>query len=352
MKVKVLDERVRELEVKVDSEDDLWILYNVLKADDVVEAWTTRELKTGTESRRKAMKVALRVEHVEFQPFTTRLRVHGFIAKGPKELDLEGQRHTVAVDIGDEVAIYREGGWPKHVLDRLKEACRRTYVEALLLGIDYEEAGLALVKSYGIEVLAELYLNLPGKMDPEGRKEALEAKVKEVVDLTLSSARRLNVNIVVVAGPGFVKDIVAEEIEKAGGGWIKVYREGASDGGLKAVHEALRRKVMAKVLKDHEFIIEEELLEEFMELLAKDERRVAYSLSDVEGAIKLRAVEKLLVAGELLRSLSEEERRRMEELVREAEKYGAKVKIFSSIHETSRRLKALGGVVAILRFRR
>lgn len=352
MKARFLDEKNRELEVKIESEDDLWVLYNVLEKGDVVKAWTTRELKADSGSRRKAMKISLRMERAEFQPFTTRLRIHGFIVEGPKELDLEGQRHTVAVDVNDEVVIYREDGWPSHALAKIRESCRRVSIKALAVGVDYEEAAIAYLRDYGVEVIAELPLNLPGKRDPEGRRRALEAKVKEVADVALTAADRFDVNVVVVAGPGFVKDMVAEELEGKVKGKVEVYRESASDGGLRAVYEALRRGVMVKVLRDHELVEEEKLIEEFMYVLAKDERRVAYSLGDVEAAVKMGAVEKLMVSSELLRSLDEEERQRVEEVVREAERLRAKVKVFSSMHETHRRLKALGGIAAILRFRR
>ncbi|RLF09751.1 MAG: mRNA surveillance protein Pelota, partial [Thermoprotei archaeon] len=188
MKARVLDEKCRALEVKVESEDDLWVLYNVLEPGDVVKAWTTRELKADSGSRRKAMKVALRVDHVEFQPFTTRLRVHGFIVEGPRELDLEGQRHTVSIDLHDEVVVYRERGWPSHALERIKEACGRLVVKALAVGVDYDEAAVALLRGYGLEVLAELSFNLPGKRDAEARRRELEAKVGELAELVVGSA--------------------------------------------------------------------------------------------------------------------------------------------------------------------
>jgi len=350
LKARFLDEKGRELEIKVESEDDLWTLYNVLEKGDVIRAWTTRELKADSGSRRKAMRVALRVEKAEFQPFTTRLRVHGFIVEGPRELDLEGQRHTVAVDVNDEVVVYKEDGWPLHALKRVKEACSRASVKALAVGVDAEEAAIALIRDYGVEVLMEFTLNLPGKRDPEARRRELEAKVKELASLVKSSAERHGVDVVVVAGPGFVKDDVAAELSKDFKG--KVYRENASSGGVSGVYEAIKRGVMTKVLRDHELVVEERLMEELMSTLARDERRVAYSLSDVEAAVRMGAVEKLLVTSELLRSMDLDLRRRVEEVVKMAESLGAKVKVFSSLHDTYRQLKALGGIAAILRFRR
>ncbi|MEM4699632.1 MAG: mRNA surveillance protein pelota [Candidatus Nezhaarchaeales archaeon] len=345
-----MDERARAIEVVVEGEDDLWVLYNTLERGDVVRAWTTRELKTGSGSRRRAMRVALRVEHLEFQPFTTKLRVHGFIVEGPRELDLEGQRHTLAIDLHDEVVIYRERGWPPQALERLREACERLAVRALVVGVDYDEAAVALVRGYGVEILAEAALNLPGKMDAEARQRELELKARELGELVVSAASKHGADAVVVAGPGFVKELVANEVKARGRGELRVYLESAAQGGVAGVYEALRRRALARVLRDHEIVVEEELMEELMEALAKRPRLVAYTLSDVEAAARAGAVEKLMVSSDLLRSASEEVRRRVEEVVRAAEGRGAYVKVFSSLHETHNRLRALGGVAAILRF--
>ncbi|MCX8204859.1 MAG: mRNA surveillance protein pelota [Candidatus Nezhaarchaeota archaeon] len=349
-KVRALDEKVRALEVVVESEDDLWVLYNTLERGDVVRAWTTRELKTSSGSRRKAMKVALRVEHLELQPFTTKLRIHGFIVEGPRELDLEGQRHTLAIDLHDELVIYRERGWPRHVLERLKEACEKLVVRALVVGVDYDEAAVALVRGYGVEVLAELAFNLPGRLNVEARQKELELRIRELGELIVSAASKYEASAVIVAGPGFVKEAVASQVEAKGRGALRVYLETAAQGGVAGVYEALRRKAVARVLRDHELVIEEGLVEELMEALAKRPSLVAYTLSDVEAAVKAGAVEKLLVSGDLLRSVDEEVRRRVEELVRGAELRGAYVKVFSSLHEAHSKLRSLGGVAAILRF--
>lgn len=350
MRARLLDEKARALEVVVESEDDLWVLYNLVEPGDVVKAWTTRELKADSGSRRKAMKVALRVDRLEFQPFTTRLRVHGFIVEGPRELDLEGQRHTLSIDLHDELVIHRERGWPPHALARIREACGKLSITALAVGVDYDEAAVALLRGYGLEVLAELSFNLPGKRDAEARRRELEARVRELSDLVASAAEKHGVEVVIVAGPGFVKDDVAKMVRQRGAGRLKVYVETASHGGVAGVHEALRRGVVKRVLRDHELVVEEKLMEEVMEALAKHPGRVAYTLSEVEAAVKAGAVEKLVVSSDLLRSMDEDVRRRVEELLREAEGRGAYVKIFSSIHETHRRLRALGGVAALLRF--
>jgi len=350
LKARVLDERGRALEVVAESEDDLWVLYNLLERGDVVKGWTTRELKAGSKSRRKAMKVALRAERFELQPFTTKLRVHGLIVEGPRELDLEGQRHTLTVDLHDEVVIYREGGWPEYALRRLKEACGRLAVKALAVGVDYDEAAVALLRSYGLQVLAELAFNLPGKRDAEARRRELEVKVRELAELVVDSALRHGVEAVIVAGPGSAKEEVAREVERRGGGRVRVYVEAASYGGVAGISEALRRGVAARVLRDHELVVEGRAMREVMRCLAKEPSRVAYTLSGVEEAVKAGAVGKLLVSSDLLRSLDEEVRRRVEGLVREAEAKGAWVKVFTSTHETHRELKALGGVAALLRF--
>ena len=349
MKLLARDEKLRLLKLKVECEEDLWALYNVLEKGDVVYARTTRELKAGSGSRRKPMVLGVRLEWAEFQPFTTRLRMHGVIVEGPKELDLINLRHTLNLDVGSEVTIFKEDGWSREQLRAIREACERTSIKGIVVGVDDEEYCVALVRDYGVQVLMEGPMRLPGKLDPSGREAALKARLRELAEAVASQAKSAGADAIILAGPGFVKDRLADAIRELGEP-APVYRENTSSGGVSGVHEALRREAITKALRGCKAVEEAKLLGELLKVLAKNERMAALSLEEVEEAAEAGAVEKLLVIRDLVRAYDEALRRRVESIMRAAEGSGAEVRIFEADHDAYQQLKGLGGIAAILRY--
>ncbi len=351
MKLIAHDEKLRTLKLKIESEDDLWILNSVLKEGDLVYARTSRELKTRSGSKRKGMVLGVKVEWWEYQPFTTRLRVHGIIISGPKELDLEGQRHTLGIDIGSTITIFREDGWSENDFKRIIDACNRVSIPVLIITLDDEEYCIGIIKGYGIQVISEEYLRLPGKLDAEARAKAMENALNKILNQIIGLISRLKINIIIVAGPGFIKEYLYDMLKKDSRlSNIKLFMENTSWGGVKGIREVIKRGALIEALKAHDIVVEEKLLDEFMYYLSKDSRYVAYGLENVENAIKARAVKKLMIISDLVRHPNEELRKKIEELLKMAEKQKAEIKIFSSIYDTKIRLKNLGGIAAILRY--
>lgn len=347
MKLFSIEDNQRLVKLKVETEDDLWVLYDILRKEDIVYARTTRELKTGSGSKRKGMLLGIKVEWAEFQPFTSRLRVHGIIVSGPKELDLIGQRHTINLDVGQEVNIFREWRWDEADIKRLRRASERSSIKAIIVGIDWDEWCVAYVRDYGVEKLAESHLSIPSKGSPEGRDDAISREISQVARKVEECVRIKGAEVLVIAGPSYPKEALKERLNLQG---VEVYLEDASYGGIKGVYEALKRGVVQRILKDYGVVEEERLMEEFMYLLAKEPGRVVYGLEPVEKAAEAGAVEKLLITTEMLRSQDVEVRRRVDHLLSESESKGAHIKVFNSVHYTHFWLRQMGGIAAILRY--
>jgi Xaa-Pro aminopeptidase len=93
-----------------------------------------------------------------------------------------------------------------------------------------------------------------------------------------------------------------------------------------------------------------EVMEEVMKRLGKGEGTVTYGLDAVEQAVKMGAVEKLVLADTLLRESHEDQRLHLEELMRKVEQRRGSVTVVSTEHEAGVKLLALGGIAALLRF--
>lgn len=353
-RLKILEEDLKKgiMKVRVESDSDLWLLHTILSRGDLVTAKTTREVKIG-EERRKAktripMVLTVKVEYSEFQPFTGRLRIHGVIVCGPEKFGLKGSHHTLTIGLDSELTIAKDK-WSKAIVKKLTHKRKRTDKTAIL-AIDYEEATLGILYDYGLNILFTREFRLPGK-DSQDREEVLKREIRELVEYVSNTITSENIRLVVVSGPGFLKDVVASLLNDSLRGKVKVEAISTSTGGVKGVREAIKREEFRRIVRDVWSVYEIKALEEFLKLLAKNPEKTAYSVDEVLEAARVGAVSKVMVLDEMLKTYDEELRAKVERVLEEVESHGGEVIIFSSHGSTREELKSLGGIIAILRFK-
>ncbi len=293
------------------------------------------------------MKLAIRVEYLEFQPFTERLRIRGVVVEGPEEYGVKGKYHTLNVEPGDKIVIWKEK-WPMYQVDRLERASgvRENIIVATL---DYDDACIALLSEQGIKVLEEISSRLPGKDDPSGFTKALNRYFEEVVRAIIENVEKYGVKAVVIASPGDLSKRIVDTLGDRLRNTI-VVRDTVSMGGRSGLNEVLRRDSVKQVVKELSIVRGRAVLEEFKRLLVKDPLMIAYGIDDVEHAVNCNAVSKLLVSSDYLRTYDEEIRRRVNDLIEEAYRRRADVMIVPSDTDLGREINGLGGIIAILRF--
>jgi len=190
-------------------------------------------------------------------------------------------------------------------------------------------------------------MNLPG-----GKSETWDLKFREVIeevaDLVLEILDREQAHGVVIASPGFIKDMVSKAIIKKRKN-IKIFTDTVSIGGFAGVMELLRRDSMKHVMKHLSVIEAEEILAQFHKLLVHNPNKTAYGIDSVEVAAKAGAIETLLVLDTFLRE-KPEVRSRIEKIISDTDSKGGKVRIVSSEAPAGQKLKMLGGLIAILRY--
>ena len=94
--------------IQLETDDDIWHLYNIIEVGDLVTASTVRrEEKAGDKIRaeraeKRRMTLGIRVEKVEFSEDDVRLRILGVIESGPQDI---GQHHTLMAEVGERMTI-------------------------------------------------------------------------------------------------------------------------------------------------------------------------------------------------------------------------------------------------------
>ncbi|HEX9261461.1 MAG TPA: mRNA surveillance protein pelota [Candidatus Bathyarchaeia archaeon] len=354
--MKIIEKNLRQGFVKVvpDSQDDLWHLYNVVYKGDEVYAFSSRAIKTDTDySRPKSGErvsafMGVKVESVGWDKFLGKLRVHGLICHAP-DIIPPGAHHTINVALNQPVTIVKKE-WPRHLIDRLSRASE-TEKPMLIVALDDEGFAVAETKQYGVEIKVEERFKLPGKLEAEKRVNATKEYFNRVLK-SLSQLWTQKHSPIVILGVGFVKNdfakFVADEAGEIGKSIADV--KSVNNGGTAGIYEALRSGVLLKAARQLRVVDETEVIEEVMKRLGKGEGTVTYGFAEVENAVNLGAVEKLVVADSLLREADDERRLQLEKLMHEAERRNGTVTVISTENEAGTKLLGLGGIAALLRF--
>jgi len=341
MRVLHRDPKTGEIKLRMENPDDLWHLHNLIQPGDLVRASTYRreEVKTDKLRPERGEKVrvtlTIRVDDVEFQAFSDRLRIIGVIVEGPLD---HGRHHTLNVGVDDVLSIIKI--WRAHELRRIDEAVAAAQKPLVaFLSLDDEEALIAQLRQYGVRELATIRAPGHGKMFPSG--DAQGAYFEDI----LAQLRTTEIGeALVVLGPGFtreafVKYLKARALQIA----AKVHGYGTAHAGMQGIQEALKAGVGAKVFGESRVGYETGLVEKLLEGIATN-RPVAYGPAEVDEAAHAGAVETLLVSDAIVRNPG------IEELLRDVESARGTVVLVSRHHEAGQKLEALGGIAALLRF--
>lgn len=337
MKVIEFDERRMSMRVVPETTDDLWVLYTVINPGDYVIAKTLREVKgEGQEGKRLPMVLKLKVEKLEFQQFTDRLRISGVIIEGPEKFGLKGSHHTINLGVNQELIIVKEK-WSEVSIKRLREASK-VFEPIMLVSTDYEDYSIAILYRQGIQILEESSLNLSKR-----EENIIEENAEKLAKKIISYCNIHKVKLVVIAGPGRFKEIVAGKLSN-----IKVIIDNVSHGGRVGINELVKRESLSNAIRDYELHKASLLMDKFFELLSKDDRYVAYGMDQIKIATEMGAVEHLIVLDSLLSDY--EAFSQVEEILREVDRKKGSINILPERSDIGSQLKALGGIVAILRF--
>lgn len=329
-----------EAKIKIHSLDDLWHLSQVITPGTEVFGVTLRSYRPegSKKEEKKKVRIWIRVEKVEFDENTQRLRLLGKIIEGrPEKFVSKGAYHSLEIKPGDEVRIRKE--WKKQEIERLKKAEEQAKrIRLAIAYVDYSEATLAVLRQF--------------KLDFEEMSKVISKRgdwESQVFEFFHELAERLSKvecdKILVVGQMGaekffvFLKEKFPELFNK-----VKFLR--VSSYGRRAIKEALKRGELLEAIKEQRIAREVELVERLMKELAKN-GLCTYGLESVKKACEFGAVDVLLVTDTFFFKNREE----FERIARECERTGGKVEVISSKHEHGQILKNLGGIAALLRFK-
>ena len=340
MKIIHKDLRNGEIKLRIEVEDDLWHLYNIVEKGDLVFALTQRrEEKQADRIRaergeKKTMRLGIRVEKVEFHEFTDRLRILGVIEHGPQDI---GEHHTLNITVGSELSIIKEK-WERRHLQRLDEAVKSVERPLItFLTLEDNEAEIIVLREYGIKRIATIGTSGTGKQYKSSKKADFFGEILRALKELYKGG------VLLIIGPGFTKEeFLSWAREKEPQLFQNAHVYAASHGGTVGVSEVMK-KIGAEVLENSRMAVETREVERLFVEISKN-GAYAYGKEDVKRYLREGAVEKLLISSRLMRTHEGEEYMKL------AEETGAEVIVISEFGDPGRRLESIGGIGAILRF--
>ena len=164
MKIIEDDPKDSKIILKINTIDDLWYLKNILDHDDQIITSVFRrqeqnaDLNRSKSTERKKITVKLRIEKVDFLPYTDNLKILGEIIEGENS----GSHQSVMVSVDDEITIIKNLGSEERNL--LHEAVENYYNNNIVfVSLDDESCTIALLKSYGLQEMADISSRKSGK---------------------------------------------------------------------------------------------------------------------------------------------------------------------------------------------
>lgn len=356
-----------KLKLLLDTMDDLWYLSTIVDEGDLVSAVTYRrgeeraDIIRDKRVEKKRMFLTLKVEKVEFHEFSERLRILGVITEGPQD---HGEHHTFDLEAGDDITIQKEA-WLAHHIERIREAQEASKMPLLtLISIDDETATVAVLRPQGLQVVATISADIPGKdyeQKARGEKEAFFDEVLATLENHMrgrpegpaekrgpgdqregKAPPKAASSDVIVLGPGFFKeDLVAYARERHFDAIFHI--ESAAEAGSTGINEVLKSGV-SKILEKAKASEDERLMEALFAEIGKG-GKCTYGRDHVINALQRGAVETLLVSEGALRDP------KMADIGRLAAETKAVIRVLSKGYDAGKRLDGLGGLAAILRYK-
>jgi len=328
-----LDEKRRVVRIVPEREEDLYFIYLLIDRGDIVRGWTVREYKPEgqKEGERVKMYLGISVEKIEYHKFRSSLRVRGTVVEVQEEVEgVKGRRHTFEIVPGREVVVEKRRG-SVEVVKRVLDMANVALPRILLVSIDDEEAALAYISALGVEIM----YTVPNQANRGKRGESLLEDFFKSVNTLVEEVKRLRkIDRVVLAGPGMVVD--------QAGRYIRGEKVVQSSGGVAGVYEFLRSGLYDNLKEE----LGLEAYSRLQKMLASQRDLVALGVEEVKEAVSIGRAETVLILDTYMKEKPDE----AWEILSQVYNTGGKVYIVREDTEVGTAIRAMGNIVALLRW--
>ncbi len=339
MKILSLKEGIAKL--RITAPVDLECLSKVIEPGDLVSGQSERKIKLGGEQERQRVSKKLVYLTIRVTKLTreTDLRVQGEVVSGPDEIPARSA-HTIEISPGKEVRL-QKSEWMDYQIEQLK-ICEKisSAAQILVCVLDDEQANFAFLTPSGLKKAGKIELRLTKKQFTEKKKDEIKKVAQEISDI----AGQNKIKEVVIASPLFWKDEVQKALQQVNLNLSKKsILANVSTGSSRAFNELLTNKSIERLIKENKAAKDAQLVDILLQEISKGSKIIVYGIDETAKAAEMGAVQDLLVHESLLN--------KTKDIIKTVEKHKGSVHIIEKQEEAGDKLKSLGGLAAILKYR-
>ncbi|KAJ4351981.1 Translation factor pelota [Didymosphaeria variabile] len=358
--------------------EDMWHAYNLIQPTDQIRAKAIRRISKemgagAVTSQRIALDLTIAVTSSDFDLASNELHVAGRVVSENEHVKM-GSHHTLDLELNRKFTLEKVDGWDSVAVGMLTEACNtgsRAEMWAVVMGEGI--ANICLITEHQTILRNRVEVSVPrkGKGHMEQHNKGLEKfhnMLLSTLQRDMESAKRdaqtEKTAPLLLASAGFYAQAFLQFVKdyavRTGNKFLQVLIPSivVAHSAGEHVHnlaEVLASPACTAKLSDAKFTRETALMDTFMKHMRLEDGRAAYGPREIERAVDSGAVGRgggvLLISNTLFRSHNLAERKRWVALVdRVKDIEGGEVRVLSSLHESGKRLEALGSIAAILTY--
>lgn len=343
----------RSITILPENTLDLLNIFRLVSIGDVIYSETSREIKKERldgryDSERVFVTLGIMVEKKLVDPLLKRISFTGRIVYESRGLDLVGKYHTIHVTPGLELKIESRERFSRLYSFSLNYP-RRKSKKVICITLDNEGVAVSEFSNLGLKVLYSK--NIPSRT--KMYEEFIEDSTYEILDEVVRLAQVIlkedkDVEIAVLGSSISVEKFISYlERKDAKNILEKIRKKGyTSLGREEGLREALRSGELKEYAEEIKPIKDSIEVENFIREMSKNPEKVALGLREVLEAVKVKAVEKILVSENFLwENIIDEQ---TSSLLDEVEHGKIKLRVILNGLEASDKIRGLGGIVATL----
>lgn len=329
------------VEVVMESTADVYMLYNLVDAEDRIKTLTCRKIALDSAGTQKKMTLLMvvRVEEKTLDVGSEKMYCKGKTVSEHEHVK-KGSYHTLDLEVGTRLTIYKDS-WTEMSMDLLKKMQRNSF--DLFFVILHEKTITILSLSHG-------FINKTHRITIKNKSYK---PVFEYLENTILGAKK----VVVVTFKDDRKVFSTQLADTKGmSQHIKLFCDVQLDDdmknltGLKVVEAVFTTQRHLEKLSKTGLEDEVYQMELFVRNFHKSPGLVCIGIEELEEAINYGAVKNVLMTYEKYRKLNSECMQRVEMVFNQIKGIGGATFMVPEMHLIGQKLKELGGLVANLKF--
>ena len=346
----------------IDTEEDLWALYNIMAIGDCIKLATFRKVQheSGSKvtSKKRKMVLTLRIEEIDYSPEGIRFRGKNV---SQNEYVAIGQYQTDEICINSFFSLYKSC-WDEMYIDTLKKATDVTQTsEVVAILMEEGIANLFYLTNTQTVNKGKINLSIPKKRNGSTQHDKGREKFfQHILDKFLKNINFENIKVIIIASPGFTQEdfrkYMEEKIENnkdfanLKNNLKKIIYTHSSSGFKHSLEEILAKKEIKNLIKDVKCVDDVSVMERFNEILGTEMDKIFFGYKQFLIAYEKKAIDTLIFTDGYVRKITGNERKELNKKIQELKSGAVEVCQFSSLHTTGEKVDEFGGIVGILKY--